>query len=96
MLASCSLRWPLSRTMKRLPSLVSMRPLRAVVTASTLPREATIRTLRPLVVSLAACQNQAATDKGAGDTKAAPAAKSDTKSRGIKKNRNPKMGYSMR
>ena len=54
LLASCSLRWPLSRTMKRLPSAMSMRPLRAVVTDSTLPREATMRTLRPLVVSLAA------------------------------------------
>ena len=31
-----------------------MRPLRAVVTDSTLPREATMKTLRPLVVSLAA------------------------------------------
>ena len=31
-----------------------MRPLRAVVTDSTLPREATMRTLRPVVVSLAA------------------------------------------
>ena len=54
LLASCSLRWPLSRTMKRLSPVTSIWPLRAVVTDSTLPREATMKTLRPRVVSLAA------------------------------------------
>jgi hypothetical protein len=33
-----------------------------------------------MIVSLASCQNEAATDKAGGDTKAAPAAKADTKS----------------